>query len=207
MTALWFIPLIPCGLSLDSIDFMENLLLRQQWRMAVIIWILVENQRWVSPCLMYYFARRVFYLQWLLSTFLQTRTMLNNNIMCGSYSWITMAGHIVSTKGFLHIICSRRVGSRDGTVMRVLTSNPLSSAEAPYEKFLNNGGRAGNDGKRHSPRAAIFPSPQAHGHLYRQSSTATRERPLRRREPPTNVGRVRFHPNAMCGLSFSLVLA
>ena len=33
------------------------------------------------------------------------------------------------------------------------------------------------------PRALpFFPSPQAHGHLYGQSNTAARKRPLRRRE-------------------------
>ena len=36
---------------------------------------------------------------------------------------------------------------------------PLSSAEAPYGKFLNNGGRAGNDGKREKTSLLSFSFP------------------------------------------------
>lgn len=75
----------------NSIDFMENLLLRQQWRMAVIIWILVENQRWGSACLMLVFCTQSIYFQWLLSSFLQTRTSVTNSntTVCRFYyGWV-----------------------------------------------------------------------------------------------------------------------
>lgn len=35
----------------------------------------------------------------------------------------TMAGHIISTKSFLHIVHSRSVGSKDSAVMRALASD------------------------------------------------------------------------------------
>ena len=46
---------------------------------------------------------------------------------------------------------------------------------------LGLGGRVGNDGKRHSPRTVVFPSPQAYG---QETFTvkAARKGPLRRRE-------------------------
>lgn len=101
-----------------SIGFMENLLLRQQWRMAAIIWILVENQRSGLACLVYYFTLSIF-------------SMINHycSHFCElvwhySYSWVTVAGHIISQSlSHIHAIHSIRVGSRDVAVMRVLASD------------------------------------------------------------------------------------
>ena len=85
-------------------------------------------------------------------------------------------------------------------VREVIGSIFFSSAEAPYGKFLNNGGRAGNDGKRERARANPFKTSfktrilgadqKERGFWGREclspgprpAATTARKRPLRRRE-------------------------